>query len=115
MHGANALDSDYKLGMPGNSPNANRVTDAHGFADLPRIVKFQAALSREYWNDARYKHLVFDTSTPATLLSAMQRAWSVHTSKRIVTDIMGYVRYLFLVIRKEGLAMPEVEKRSGRR
>ena len=114
-YGANKGSQYYGEKMVGDSHGPKRCTDSCGFSHLTRGITFNAALSKPFWNDDRFKDKVFDTGTAAGMVSCMERAWSIIPDRLFIADCNGYLRYLFTVVDAEGSFVVDSETRSGRR
>lgn len=103
----------YANKIVGDSPEMCRALDSHGFADLKRAIFLFASLTSMYPVDDPRR---FKLGTPADVLSAIWRAWSVApTSKRIVEDILELPTVLEKIIEHGGCCVPDKSLRHGRR
>ena len=103
----------YANKIVGDSPEMCRALDSHGFADLKRAIFSFASLTSTYPVDDPRR---FKLGTPADVLSAIWRAWSVApTSKRIVEDILELPTVLEKIIEHGGCCVPDESLRHGRR
>lgn len=114
-YGANYGDAYYGFMMVGDSSGLNRCTDSYGFAHMMRLLWFNAALSKPFWNHPVLGALVFNTGTAAGMFSCMDRAWSSIPGQCFIDDVKGFDRYLLTVIKVDGTYVPDMETRSGRR
>ena len=54
--------------------------------------------------------------TPKQVAYSLRRAWTIEpTSERIIEDILSFPRVLDVIIEKQGIAVPDLFLRTGRR
>jgi len=97
----------------GNSPDLNRGTDAHGFADWQGSIEFHSALTMHLpIGDPRR----FSMGTPNEVFSTMERTWLMEpTNKRIIYDIEKLSNVLEQIIDAKGKAVHGLAPRPGNR
>jgi hypothetical protein len=110
----NALvNSLYQFCLVGNSPELNRGTDAHCFADFKRAINLHAMLTFFYDADDPRR---FSMGTPAQVHSTAERVWTVTpTPERIRYDIEGLPHILDQIIALKGGALHFPSSRPGNR
>ena len=108
------VSSLYQKGpLVGNSPELNRGTDAHCFADFKRAINLHTMLTLFY--DATDPRR-FSMGTPAEVHRTAERVWQVSpTPERIKYDIEGLPHILDQIIEAQGAAIHYPGSRPGGR